>query len=239
MFTWFIESSGQIEGPYSTDVVKARIKEGQLMASDMIWGRIMEEWRPVSWWVTSLDEMLEKEKRLARPEVWHYGIEGQTYGPFNWETLISRLRVVLSQAPNRLPQILIWTQGIKEWTNIIEFHNILEALGVNKRQHPRAAISGRTVIRAAGRTYVAPLRTISEGGFGTDTIGGISSGENVTVEIQSDALSEVIHARAVVRYVTSQSAGFKFSNINVESTGMIVQYVRRASPDSRGFSNAA
>lgn len=239
MANWFVEHSGQIEGPYSTETIQARLREGHLAQTDQIWGRVMEEWRSLSWWTTSLNDIMNKEKQITHPEIWHYAYNGETFGPLNWDELIHRLRMLTDSHLDRLREMMIWTQGMSEWASVVEFHDIMDGLGINKREFARAPVNGKAVIKSRGNTFIAPLRSISEGGFGTDVIPNLLAGETVTVELQSGAFSDVVRAQAQVRYVSGPTVGFKFSNISVESRGIIVQFVRKTAAGAGAFFKGA
>lgn len=235
MAHWFVDSSGQIEGPFSTEMVQSRLRAGAFQAGDRIWGRAMDEWRTLSWWQMSLNELSQHETRIANPEVWHYAFGGATHGPLAWNDMLNNLKGVRANSMDQLVQVLVWTKGMKEWASIMEFHEILEAIGVNKRDSARAELNGKAVIKSLGNVYVTPLRHVGEGGFGCDTVPGLMSGEQVTVELQSDVFKSPVHAKAEVRYVTDRLTGLKFTQVNVEFRSVIVQYVRKSANSQKYF----
>src|SRR5690606_6063040 len=109
-----------------------------------------------------------------------------------------------------------WTKGMKAWAPIFEFNDLLDDLGINKRQFPRADIEGRVSIKVGSQSLDGILLTISEGGFGADQLTGLTVGQTVSVEINSDAFYDPIHAKAEVRYITESGyVGFRFQNINM------------------------
>ena len=228
MAQWFVERAGQIEGPFSTEMIQNRLQAGTFNPDDRVWGRAMEEWRTLSWWSMSLNELATYQRSVANPEVWHYAHDGSTYGPLAWNDMLSNLKGLRATSMDQLVNVMVWTKGMKEWASVLEFHEILESLGVNKRDTPRAAITGKAIIKALGNTFVSPLRHVGEGGCGCDAIPGLTPGETVTIELQSDALKASVHAKAQVRYVTDRLVGLKFTQLNVENKGLIVQYVRRS-----------
>lgn len=188
MSQWFVESANHVQGPFTTEAVQKRLISGQFQPTDKIWGRVLSEWRPLSWWTTSLRELVTQEKQLANPEIWHYAYNGSTFGPLAWNDLVQNLRSMRASSIDELFHLRIWTKGMKEWAPVLEFHEIINELGVNKREHPRAEIAGQAILKSMGNVLAAPIRTISEGGFGCDPVPGLLPGENVTVEIQSEAL---------------------------------------------------
>ncbi len=220
---WFLQKDEKVEGPLSSDDVQARMQSGTLSSSHMIWGRGIEYWRPLSTWSADVTELTSVTQIISAPESWHYAIGGQSNGPMPRARLIEELKRVDNLGP-----VMLWTKGMKEWTPLFEFHDVLTEIGVNKRIFPRADLDGKAVFKGTGATLVAPLLSISEGGFGVQLESGIVSGQNFTVEIHSPAFREVLHAKAEVRYVGNGVIGMKFTNINVETKGLIIQFVRQS-----------
>lgn len=240
MSRWFIEASGQIEGPFTTEMIQSRLQAGTIQPTDKVWGRAMDEWRTLSWWSLSLKELSKYEQIIAHPEVWHYGFSGTTHGPMSWDDMINNLKMVCSQSMDQFVQTMVWTKGMKEWAPVMEFHEILDAVGLNKRESPRGEVQGKAIIKSLGNVYVSPLRHVGEGGFGCDAIPGLMAGETVTIELQSDSFKTAVHAKAQIRYMTDRLAGFKFLQVNVESRAAIVEHVRRSGGSQRYFvKNAA
>ncbi len=235
MSQWFVEISDEVQGPFTTEAIQNRLVGGQLKTTDRIWGRMLEEWRTVGWWQTSLNQLSQVERQVSHPEVWHYAHNGTTFGPLAWPDLVHNLKTLRASSIDQLVQIMIWTRGMKDWAPVTDFHEIMDALGVNKREAARAKIQGQAVIKSLGNTYIAPLRTVSEGGFGCDPVPGLFSGEVVTVEFQCGDAKEVVHAKAQVQYVNDGAIGFRFTQLNVESRGIIVQYVKKSSSDGSKF----
>lgn len=232
MAQWFVLRNEDVKGPYTTDEVKSLAAQGELQDRDLIWGRLQSEWQSIGWWMVELPNLLAKTKEVKDDRLWHYAVGGTAHGPFNREDLLERLKSV-----NVSQDILVWTKGMKAWAPIYEFNDLLDAIGVNKRQFPRADIEGRVTMRVGLQVIEGILLTISEGGFGADQINGVNIGQVLSVEIHSDAFYDPIHAKAEVRYVTEGSyVGFKFQNINMEARGAIIQYVKTA---GRTFVRAA
>ena len=91
---------------------------------------------------------------------------------------------------------------MKEWVPLYEFHDLLTEVGMNKRQFPRAELSGKAVLENGnGTTLIAPLLSISEGGFGVALADGPVAGEVLTVELGKARRSgDPLHAKAELRY---------------------------------------
>lgn len=220
---WFVQKDENVEGPLTSEAVQSRLQAGTLSSDHMIWARGNEYWRPLSTWSEDATELTSVTQISAAPESWHYAIGGQSHGPMPRARLIDELKRVDNLGP-----VMMWTKGMKEWTPIFEFHDVLTEIGVNKRQFPRADLNGKAVFKGSGATLVAPLISISEGGFGVQLDNGIVAGQNFTVEIHSPSFREVLHAKAEVRYVSNGIVGMKFTNISVETKGLIIQVVRQS-----------
>jgi hypothetical protein len=222
MAEWFVLRNEQVAGPYSTEEIKSLASQGEIMDRDLIWGKMQSEWKPFAWWMIELPNLLAKTREAVDNRLWHYALGGASFGPFNRQDLVGKLKSL-----DMNQDILIWTKGMKAWAPVFEFSDLLDEIGVNKRQFPRADIEGRVSIKAGNQTFEGILLTVSEGGFGADQLQGITVGQVVSVEINSDAFYDAIHAKAEVRYITETGyVGFRFQNINMESRGAIIQYVK-------------
>jgi hypothetical protein len=224
---WFVQVEERIEGPMTKQEVESRLQAGQFTNHNLVWGAGMEHWRNLQWWSQESQTMTQFELTTteAAREVWHYAVSGESHGPFQRDSLIESLKNLTS-----LGEVLLWTKGMKEWAPLFEFHEILTAIGVNKRQFPRADISGQATIKTnTGQTLVAPLLTVSEGGLGLQLEAeGLTAGMQVAVEISSPSFRSTLHARADVRYVAAGVTGLKFSNMSQEMRSAVVSYVRQS-----------
>jgi hypothetical protein len=224
--TWFVLNDESMDGPLATEEVQNRLKSGQISASGLIWGRGMPGWRTLSWWTQESTGFKTKntgEEVIATAEAWHYALNGKSHGPVKRAELLSQLR-----RAQPLGDVLLWTKGMKEWAPIFEFHELLSELGVNKREFPRANLDGRAVIKAGGSTLIAPLLSISEGGLGIQLDNGLVPGMMVDLEIQSPAFRQTLTARAETRYISRGVVGLRFKNLNAETKGAILAFVRQS-----------
>lgn len=222
MLQWFVLKNEKVTGPFSTEDVKTLAVQGQVQDADLIWGRLQTEWKPLAWWMVELPNLLEQDKAAKDNRQWHYALAGASFGPFSRDDLLKTLK--------SLPQVhdvLIWTKGMKAWAPIHEFNDVLDAIGINKRQYPRADIAGSVVVKVGTKTITGKLLTISEGGFGADSLQDLVVGQVISVELNCDAFYDPVHAKAEVRYMSESGyIGFKFQSLNNESKGTIVQYVK-------------
>lgn len=218
---WFVQQNDFVDGPLTSEDVQARLRAGQLLPTHLIWGRGLDQWFTVKAW-TADPSLTVQSAQESTPATWHYADAGQSHGPLLREELIQNLKNV-----DTLGSVMLWTKGMKEWAPLFEFHDILTEIGVNKRQFPRADLTGKAVLKGDGATLVAPLVCISEGGFGVQLDSGVVSGQVLTVELHSPAFREVLHAKAEMRYGGHGVIGMKFTQVSPEAKGAIIQFVRQ------------
>lgn len=225
---WFVQKDEVVEGPVTTEDVQTRLQTGQLSSQNLIWGKGLESWRRLEWWMQELPRLATASHIELAPEMWHYALSGKSFGPFVKDALIQELKTC-----DALGEVMVWTKGMKEWAPLFEFHELLTAIGVNKRQFPRAELSGKCIIKTVESTLVGQLVSISEGGCGVQIDGGLVAGQAVTLELQSSAFRAHVHAKAEVRYVSGGIVGLRFTNVSMETKGAIVQYVRLSQTQTR------
>lgn len=225
MAQWFVTSNDVVQGPFSTDEVKSRIQSGTFGESHLIWGRSMTDWRPPSRWLKDLTGLLEKMNSDQDFRHWHYSYEGQSYGPMNRDQLLHSIKGV-----KRPSDVLVWTKGMKAWAPLYEFHDLMDDVGVNKRQFPRAQINGKITVRWDEKTSIGTWETISEGGCGGTGFADLVPGMTVTVDLESKMLFEPLKLKAEVRYVRDNGyVGFRFQKLSMEARGAIIQYIKNQS----------
>jgi hypothetical protein len=220
---WFVQREEGVDGPLSTEDVQTRLQTGQFSSQNLIWGRGLPAWQRLEWWMRELPRLATAQQIQLEPEHWHFAYKGKSYGPFSKDSLAMELKSL-----NNLGEVMVWTKGMKEWAPLFEFHEILNAIGVNKRQFPRAELDGKAVIKTVDATLIGRLVAIGEGGCGLIVEGGLVPGQPVTLELQSSAFREVLSAKAEVRYVSGQVAGMKFTNMSMENKGAIISFVRQS-----------
>jgi hypothetical protein len=219
---WFVQLGDLIDGPLNTDEVQSRLQNGLLNAQNLIWGPRLDSWHNLQSWSALLPSLSQLAPLETQNESWHYAVNGKSHGPLTRGLLVSQLKALES-----LPEVMVWTKGMQEWAPLFEFHELLAEVGVNQRQFPRAAVSGKCVIKVDGQTLIAPLFSISEGGFGAKLAGGVVPGQVIGVELQCPAFREALHVRAEVRYLSGGVAGLKFTQISVETRGAIIQFIKQ------------
>ncbi|MBX7231186.1 MAG: GYF domain-containing protein [Bdellovibrionales bacterium] len=222
---WYLlKNEDQIFGPFSTEEIIAYHQQKQSPEQEYIWGNPQQEWKTLQWWKSELPRLINQSEKNKPTKQWHYAFNGQAQGPFTREELIQTLKDVQISA-----ELLIWTKGMKAWAPIFEFSDLLNEIGINKRQFPRADIEGSVQIQIGSNNRKGRLLTISEGGFGADQLNGLTVGQILNIKIESEDLHEIIHSKSEVRYVTEKGyAGFRFQHINMEAKSVIIQYMKQS-----------
>jgi hypothetical protein len=223
MIKWFLLQEERVRGPFSTDEIKAQVAEGQIESSCLIWGRPQATWQNVSWWLKESGQMTITHQSEIVEQKWHYALNGDSKGPFTRIELVNEMKTLRNKG-----EILIWTKGMKSWVDLYEFHDLLDEIGLNRREHPRAPIEGAVIVRFNDKTYVGQLKTISPGGFGAIQLNSqLAIGQQITVDIKSDQLNTPITVKANVQYGSDNGYyGFKFLGINMEAKAIIMEYIR-------------
>jgi len=220
---WFVQKGEQVEGPMTTEDVQTRLQTGQLTAQDMIWGKGLESWIHLEFWTQELPRIATAPQVEQVVQMWHYASNGKSHGPYSKSQLIDELKNL-----DNTGEVMVWTKGMKEWAPLFEFHDLLTAMGVNKRLFPRADLTGRAVIKTLESTLIGQLLSVSEGGCGVNIESGVVPGQALTLEIHSPAFREPLHARAECRYVSEGIAGLRFTQLSTETKGAIIQYVKQS-----------
>lgn len=222
MAKWFLLHDDEVSGPYSEDQVRLDIKSGKVKPSWLIWSKLQDQWRSVSWWQSEVNQLLKNHKETKDNRLWHYASEGQTFGPMTRIQLVQEV----TQLKNK-SDVLLWTKGMPNWGAIYEFTDLMDEVGVSRRQHPRASLKGTAVIKTAERALLGKVLMISAGGCGINGVDGLIPGEKIHLDIKSPAFSEPLRASAEVRYVTETGfIGLKFTAVSPEYQSKIIEYVR-------------
>ncbi len=204
---WFISQSEKVQGPWNTDQVMDWLNSQQDRNGILIFRRGLTEWLTVTDFLRGDTSEFEERTLVTKEEtLWHYAIEGVSHGPITRPELIQQL----SRMKNNSSAVL-WTRGMKAWVPVYEFSDIMDEVGINRRQYPRLAISGTVKIQFEQKAYEGTAQTISETGFGAQMAMPMEAGQIITFEIHSPQVSSAMRGRAEVRYVTGDlTTGFKF-----------------------------
>jgi hypothetical protein len=220
----------KVRGPFSKEEVMAEITDGRANAESLIWGRSLPVWNTVQKWrgeVDKTDILVKKEESL---QMWHYAIDGTSKGPLSRSELVNEIKNLRNSS-----EILVWTKGMKAWSDLYQFHDLVDEIGFNRREHPRSPIEGAVILKSDKTCFMGNLKTISPGGFGANKIDlNLSIGQTVEVEIKSEKLSDVLNIKATVQYISEAGFfGFQFQNISQEAKSVILEYLRKANVPMR------
>jgi hypothetical protein len=95
-------------GPVSADQLQSFVRAGRVLPSDLVWTEGMEQWLSVEE-TPGLSAAVSEVTALA----WHYGIDGNRWGPTN---LLSLREFVSNGEVGR--EWLAWSEGMPEWATI-------------------------------------------------------------------------------------------------------------------------
>lgn len=223
MSKWFLSIDEDVSGPFSTEEVKAKMALG-LPESCLIWGRAQDDWRSLGWWEKELPTLLESHHHAVEIRKWHFAHDGQSHGPMSREDLINGLGKLAS-----FQGVMLWCKGMKGWAPVYEFHDVMDEIGVNRREHPRARIKGTVTIHKDDLITIAQLHSVSQGGLGITGLSGVIPGQEIQMEIKSPSLAEPIRVKGEVRYHTESGyTGVQFSQISTESKSILIDYIKHS-----------
>jgi hypothetical protein len=222
MSKWFLSIDEDVSGPFSTEEVKGKM--GRLPPNCLIWGRGQTDWRSLAWWEKELPRLQENQVFSVENRRWHFAADGQSHGPMSREELVTALTKL-----NSFQGVMLWSKGMKGWAPVYEFHDVMDEVGVNRREHPRARIKGTITINKDDLITIAQLHTVSQGGVGVTGLNGVHPGQEIQMEIKSSSLAEPIRVKGEVRYTTESGyTGIQFSQISTESKSILIEYIKHS-----------
>jgi hypothetical protein len=215
----------KVSGPFRIDEVNKKIENGEVTGTCNIWWRGQREWLSVDAWV-SQDKNTQTEKGKLDSPVWYVDINGQSKGPLTQSEMLLTIQGVQNFAKLRL-----WTVGEKNWKSVYEYTDVMEELGMSRRENLRAPLMGSVLVNRTGENDL-PLSlkavSISIAGIGCNDAHALTKGEELQLIIKSNEFSTPIRARATTIYVGSNgNAGLKFSHLQPETQSIIIDYVKK------------
>lgn len=223
MIKWFVLDNDDTNGPFSTEQVKSLSSNGLIGPEAMVWSRIQSDWLDIQSWLKNIDNVIEFSDHNENAKTWYIGLDNVKHGPFNRKELIEELK----KKQPELKKILLWTKGMKNWNPLFEFLDVIDELGINARQFPRAAIDGCFTCEINNSTVELPLATVSENGIGLLNSSGLYVGQKIDGDIYSKALHDKLRVTVEVRYTGDYGfVGLKFVQINMESKQILIDYVK-------------
>lgn len=223
---WFIHRDGAVQGPFTKNEVDDRISAGTLGADCLVWARGSNEWLPIDQWKT-LSAKIEDSNKPAKTRVWYCDSgAGQPAGPLTQDELVQHLKGL-----NRWDIVTLWGTGLLKWLPLFECPDVMDLVGISRRENPRAPLLGQISITPVGSSQpaqITPSLTVSIAGFGIRNGGFLSRGDRVQVAIKSRDLPSVIHAAGEVLYVSRMGdAGIKFLELSPEAQSILADHIRR------------
>ncbi len=224
MIKWFVCNNEEVSGPFSTEKVHEMSDSGIIHSEFLIWSCAQKEWSTLRRWQKEVPSILKDYKISVQKQLqpWYYAHKGESFGPFPKDQLIEEIQ----QVDNK-QAVTLWTKDMPSWKSIFEFNDIIKAVGLNRRAHPRADIDGTVVTKVDGQSHISKLKTISLGGCGITEAPHLSVGQRMHLEIQSEHFFSPLKAIAEVRYISQSGyVGIKFEQIHMESQSTIIEYIK-------------
>ena len=232
---WFLYSSldKKVSGPFVSDEVHQKINSGEITPDCNIWWKGQREWLSVKVWINSGEKILENQNEKTKIAVWYLDLGGEPVGPLTQREMIENLR-----ENKNLARVKLWTIGLKNWKSIYEFGDVMDEMGMSRRENARAPLMASVQIIRQGENeapILLKVATISVAGIGINDALVLSKGEEIQVVLKSSEFSTPIRARANVIYVSANGhAGIKFQQLQPEIQSLIYDYIRKFSSEDAG-----
>ncbi len=222
MVKWFLYLENEVEGPFNTEEIHQRFESGTMPAQTLIWGGPQTEWIKLSAWKQQLPDLLQKAKPAREQKKWHFVFDDVSHGPMDTNEIIESLKNVDTKS-----EIFVWCTGMTNWIPLFECDELIEAVGMSRRQTPRVDIDGSVVVVIDGQEHIGTLKTIGAGGCGIFGIKGLAQGQLLNISLRAKVFYKPLSAKAEVRYATPEGiVGLKFESINMEEKSAIIDYVK-------------
>jgi hypothetical protein len=223
---WFLSSQDVVSGPFSTEQVQLKLGSGQLSAESFIWWKGQREWISVAVWQLQLPQILEASTAQTQKAVWYADIGTAPLGPLTQTELIQTLKPI-----GDLGRVRLWAVGMEKWMNLFEVHDVMEMLGISRREFERAPLMGTVAVTRGNedpKGFVVKAGSLSVAGMGVSNAHELRRGDDIALLIKSKDLASVIHVRGEVVYVTDAGyAGIRFMKVHPETHSLIHDYVKR------------
>lgn len=223
---WFVTQNESVKGPWSAEEVTNWLNAHSNHENLFIFRRGLTEWlTPKAFLDGDLGEEAGEESTqvIAEDVLWHYAHEGVSHGPMPRQELVQQL----SRIKNNSTAVL-WTRGMKAWVPVYEFSDIMDDIGINRRQYPRIPLTGTVKIQLEQQTFEGSGQTLSENGFGALMAMPLEPGTLITFEINSPYLNGTLRGRAEVRYVAeSLLTGFKFHLLDATTRSTLAEILKQ------------
>jgi hypothetical protein len=236
--TWFIYSNDVVTGPFFTEEVQLKLSINELGANSFIWWKGQREWIQISSWQADLNNIVATLISNQQKAIWYIDLGKAPLGPLTQSELLESLRNVTD-----LNRARLWAVGMKKWQTLFELHEVMELLGISRREHDRAPLMGTVAIsrsNEAPKGIVAKAASISVGGIGVSNANDLRRGDEVALLIRTSDIPGNLHLRGEVVYVTeSGHAGIRFGKVHPETHSLIHDYIKRFITDQKSEDSAA
>lgn len=234
---WFLYTNDVVSGPFNTEQVRAKLQTGQLAATAFIWWKGQREWIPIALWESQLPSILQAATERAQNPVWYIDTGSSPIGPLTQKELIDNLKGV-----SQLSGVKLWAAGMEKWTSLFELSDVMELLGISRRENARAPLMGTVAVTRSNddpRGFVLKTASISVAGMGLIGVHDLRKDDELSLLIKSPEIRGTVHLRGIVAYVTSNGyAGIRFHKVPAETQSLIFDYVKRFHHDLAASSAA-
>jgi hypothetical protein len=249
---WFIQQFGLVQGPFDTISLQSTIDSIDAGSLDQtyIWRRGFNEWLKASQFqlaehtqpmimtqvkqAPSLDQttLLKNAKPTAGVDQLDSRQESFYRVQVNFvdQPLMTKneLLILISKQED-VSVIAIQDPQSKEWKEVYAYIDIVEKLGLSRRNHPRVPILAQFLGRTKQQeNFFARIITVSEGGMGFTEVYDLKIGDEVEGQMTSPHFFQPINVKADVVYSGLDGyIGLKFNQINDESQAALIDYIKK------------
>lgn len=235
---WFIHANDVVTGPFDTETVRTKLQTGQVPSGSFIWWKGQREWIPISAWESQVDQIVQGASDRAQKQVWYIDAGKTPLGPLTETELVENLKSMSS-----LARVRLWAVGMEKWTSLFEVPDVMDALGMSRRENQRAPLMGTVAVTRSNedpKGYVLRTASISVGGIGVNGKHDLRAGDAVSLLVKSPEIPGNMHLRGEIAYVTANGyCGIRFAQVHSETQSMILTYVKKFNSDASGSAAAA
>jgi hypothetical protein len=237
-FAWFLYSNDVVSGPFSTEDVQNKIVTGVLGANAHIWWKGQREWIPLTNWLNQHERIVQSAQDRSQKPVWYVDAGKSPTGPLTERELIEQLK----SAPS-LARIRLWAVGMEKWTSLFELAEVMELLGLSRRENERAPLMGTVAVSRSNddpQGFVLRAASISAAGMGVQGRHDLRAGDSISLVVKSAEISSTLTIRGEIAYVTANGyAGIRFEKVQPDAHALIIDYVKRFNSEITASGQAA
>lgn len=249
MTKWFINFNSQIKGPFNADEVKNQIHGlGDDMQTTFIWSRGHSEWTRADKWSPDVPIKTEFTHGGTHSNAGEYtpspiveDIKAHAIEKFRVQydfvdkgEMTKEDFTQFAAKQEDVAKISIFDKKDKLWKEIYSLPDIVQRLGISRREHQRVPILAQFtgVMPSTGVTLSAQVITVSLGGIGITDCFNLKLGETIQGQITSPHFYSPVNITAEVTYAGLDGyVGLKYVNPNDEAMSLIADYIKRFGKD--------